>query len=437
MADTSAAVRDFNSVGVIGLGYVGLPLAAEFARAGLRVLGVDTDEGKVRLLSRGESYIRRVDSEDLAELARKGLFEASGDHRRLREVDAVLICVPTPLDEKMEPDLTAVTSTARRLGEVVRPGQLVVLESTTYPGTTEEVLRPILEERSGLSAGRDFFLAYSPEREDPGNPEYTIGNVPKVVGALTEAGLEAASRLYGKVVPSVVRVSSPRAAEAVKMLENTYRAVNIALVNELKGIFELMGVDVWEAVEAAKTKPFGFQAFTPGPGMGGHCIPVDPFYLAWKAAQLGGEARFIELAGKVNVEMPRRVVAKLEGVLASRGAKLRGARVLLLGAAYKRDVDDDRGSPFYEIAGELLERGAEVSYHDPYIPRLKRTRRHDLNLKSVPLTAESLSGADAVVIVTDHTTFDPELIVRGAKLVVDTRNLTASVREGRERIVKA
>jgi UDP-N-acetyl-D-glucosamine dehydrogenase len=432
-------MTDITSVGVVGLGYVGLPLAAAFARAGLKVTGVDLDKTKIERLNAGESYIERVPSSELARLVSEGRFRATTDHAALGGVDAVCICVPTPLGEGHVPDLSAVEGTARRIGEVLKRGQLVVLESTTYPGTTDEVVRPILEEASGLSAASDFHLAFSPEREDPGNNTHSIGTIPKVVGGVTPDATEAAAALYARVAPEVVRVSSARAAEATKMLENTYRAVNIALVNELKGIFEKLGVDVWEVIDAAKTKPFGFHAFYPGPGMGGHCIPVDPFYLWWKARTLGEDARFIELAGRVNVEMPRRVVAKIEGALSRSGRALKGAKVFLLGAAYKPDVDDDRESPFYEIAEGLLERGAEVSYHDPHIPRLKPTRRHDLGLESVELTSGALSAADCVVIVTDHSAFDAGKIVRHAKLVVDTRNATrgVDVDEGRGKIVKA
>ncbi|MHC5054516.1 MAG: nucleotide sugar dehydrogenase [Planctomycetota bacterium] len=432
-------MSDIKSVGVVGLGYVGLPLAAAFARAGLRVTGVDLDESKADRLNAGESYIERVPSLELAKLVGAGSFSATTDHAALGGVDAVCICVPTPLGDGHVPDLSAVEGTARRIGEVLKRGQLVVLESTTYPGTTEEVVRPILEQASGLSAASDFHLAFSPEREDPGNKTHSIGTIPKVVGGVTPEATEAASALYARVAPEVVRVSSARAAEATKMLENTYRAVNIALVNELKGILEKLGVDVWEVIEAAKTKPFGFHAFYPGPGMGGHCIPVDPFYLWWKAREAGEDARFIELAGRVNVEMPRRVVAKVEGALAERGGAIEGATVLLLGAAYKPDVDDDRESPFYEIAEGLIASGAEVSYHDPHIPRLKPTRRHDLGLESVELTPDALSGADCVVIVTNHSAFDAGEIVRHARLVVDTRNATRGVNaeEGREKIVKA
>ncbi|MHC4200824.1 MAG: nucleotide sugar dehydrogenase, partial [Planctomycetota bacterium] len=303
-------MKDIVSAGVVGLGYVGLPLAAAFARAGLKVTGVDTDSAKVERLSRGESYVARVPPEELGLLVEKGAFEPTTDHAKLAAVDAIAICVPTPLGEGHVPDLGAVEETARKVGRVLGAGQLVVLESTTYPGTTDEIVRPILEEASGLSAERDFMLAFSPEREDPGNRTYSIANIPKVVGGVSPEATERAAALYARVAPEIVRVSSARAAEATKMLENTYRAVNIALVNELKGIFEKLGVDIWEVIDAAKTKPFGFHAFYPGPGMGGHCIPVDPFYLWWKARELGADARFIELAGRVNVEMPHRVVER-------------------------------------------------------------------------------------------------------------------------------
>jgi len=430
-------MSDINSVGVVGLGYVGLPLAAAFARAGLEVTGVDLDESKVERLNSGESYIERVPSAELKTLVESGAFRATTDHAALGQADAICICVPTPLAEAHVPDLSAVEGTCRLIGEVLKAGQLVVLESTTYPGTTDEVVRPILEEASGLSAEQDFHLAFSPEREDPGNKTHSIGTIPKVVGGVTPEATRAAAALYSRVAPEVVRVSSARAAEATKMLENTYRAVNIALVNELKGIFEKLDIDIWEVIDAAKTKPFGFHAFHPGPGMGGHCIPVDPFYLWWKARTLGEDARFIELAGRVNVEMPRRVVARIESALSDRGRALKGARVLLLGAAYKPDIDDERESPFYEIASGLIERGAEVSYHDPHIPRLRPTRRHDLGLESVELTPGALSGADCVVIVTDHSAFDPDEIVSHSKLVVDTRNATRGVKDGLEKVVKA
>ena len=432
-----ARVCDIRSAGVVGLGYAGLPLAAALARAGMKVIGVDTNPAKVERLSRGESYIERVRSEELAELVGDGAFEATADHAKLSEVDAIAICVPTPLGQGYEPDLGAVRETARRIGNVLRAGQLVVLESTTYPGTTDEVLRPILEDASGLSAEKDFMLAFSPEREDPGNRTYSVSSIPKVVGGVTPEATAAATALYGKVAPSIVRVSSARVAEATKMLENTYRAVNIALVNELKLVFEKLDVDIWEVIEAAKTKPFGFHAFYPGPGMGGHCIPVDPFYLWWKARAVGVDARFIELAGRVNVEMPLSVVERVDHALGRRGVALKRAKVLLLGAAYKPDIDDDRESPFYGIAEGLVARGAEVSYHDPHIARLHPGRKHSFSLESVELSGKTLSAADCVVVVTDHSAFDAAFIVRHANLVVDTRNLMRDVTDGRQKIVKA
>ena len=430
-------MQEIRSVAVLGLGYVGLPLATAFARAGLKVLGVDTDSSKVERLAGGSSYIERVPDDLLAGLLSDGRFIPTTELARLGEVDAVVICVPTPLKEGNVPDLGAVECTGRAVGAALRPGQLVVLESTTYPGTTDEVLRPILEEESGLSAGGEFLLAYSPEREDPGNAAFDISNVPKVVGGVTPEATDAAASLYSRVAPSIVRVSSARVAEATKMLENTYRAVNIALVNELKGIFEAMDVDIWQVIDAAKTKPFGFHAFTPGPGMGGHCIPVDPFYLSWRAKLLGREARFIELAGRVNVEMPSVVVERIDRELGRRERPMRGSKVLLLGAAYKPDVDDDRESPFYPIANELMLKGAEVSYNDPHVPHVRPNRRYDLVLDSVELTTDALGAADAVVIVTGHSAYDPEFIVRNSQLVVDTRNFTGSVGAGRDRIVKA
>jgi len=431
-------------VGVIGLGYVGLPLVLAFARSGARVLGFDLDESKAARINAGESYIGHIPSAEIAGLVDEGKLAATADFSRLDEPGAIIICVPTPLGEDGGPDLSAVRSTAEAIGKRLRKGQLVVLESTTYPGPTEEVLRPILEELSGLSAKGDFHLAYSPEREDPGDPAHTGGRTPKVVGGATLEATAAAARLYSKVTPDIVRVSSPAAAEATKMLENTYRAVNIALVNELKVVFEKLGLDVWEVIEAAATKPFGFQKFTPGPGWGGHCIPVDPFYLAWRARQAGVESRFIELAGKVNLEMPQRVVARLAEALKARGSELAGAKILLLGVAYKPDVDDCRESPAFVLMGLLGQAGAKISYHDPHVPelpggRLKRLRgeQPESALRSVELTPEVLAGADAVLIVTDHSVFDPEFIVEHARLVVDTRNLTGKVTRGREKIVRA
>ncbi|RUL89386.1 nucleotide sugar dehydrogenase [Tautonia sociabilis] len=423
-------------VAVIGLGYVGLPLVELFSGSGFRVLGLDIDPSKVDRLNRGESYIGHVDSARVSAMRSTGRFEATTDFSRLADADAILICVPTPLGEHREPDLSAVLKTGSAIGRSLREGQLVVLESTTYPGTTRDVLRPQLE-AGGLVASRDFFLAYSPEREDPGNPEHSAGRIPKVVGGLDAASLAIAGELYGAVVPRVVPVSSCEVAEACKILENTYRSVNIALVNELKVLYDRMGIDIWEVIEAAKTKPFGFQAFYPGPGLGGHCIPIDPFYLTWIARKYGQPTRFIELAGEINTSMPAYVIGKVVAALNSRRKPLNGSRVLVLGAAYKKDVDDPRESPAFELLERLQEGGAEVSYHDPLIPTLPPMRHHTIRLSSVALTAETLEAADCVLICTDHSCYDWDWIVRHCSLVVDPRNATRGVSEGRDRIVLA
>jgi UDP-N-acetyl-D-glucosamine dehydrogenase len=423
-------------VAVIGLGYVGLPLVELFAGAGFRVTGFDVDPGKVEALNAGRSYIGHIGPERVRALLDRGRFEATADFTRLGEPDAILVCVPTPLGGHREPDLYAVINTGRAIGAAVRPGQLVVLESTTYPGTTRDVLRPELE-ASGLEAGRDFFLAYSPEREDPGHPEHSAGKVPKVVGGHDPDSARVAEALYATVVPRVVPVSSCEVAEACKILENTYRAVNIALVNELKLVFEAMGVDVWEVIEAAKTKPFGFQAFYPGPGLGGHCIPIDPFYLTWAARGLGLHTRFIELAGEVNTAMPAHVVGRVAAALNDRKKPLHGSKVLVLGAAYKKDVDDPRESPAFELLERLQAAGAEVSYNDPHVPVLPAMRRHAIRLKSRPLTPEVLAAQDCVLVCTDHSAYDWPFVVAHARLVVDTRNATRHVTEHRDRIVPA
>jgi UDP-N-acetyl-D-glucosamine dehydrogenase len=423
-------------VAVVGLGYVGLPLAETFAAQGYPVLGFDIDAEKVRRLNRGESYIGHICPERIEELVASGRFEATADPSRFREADAIIICVPTPLTEAREPDLSYIESTGRTVREFLRPGQLVVLESTTYPGTTEDLLRPILE-GSGLTCGRDFFLAYSPEREDPGNRDFATRNIPKVVGGFDETSRALAVALYEPVVEGVVPVSGTRVAEACKILENTYRAVNIALVNELKGVFAAMGIDVWEVIAAARTKPFGFQPFYPGPGLGGHCIPIDPFYLTWVARKYGVNTRFIELAGEINTAMPRYVVERVAEALNEHGKPVRGSRVCVLGVAYKKDVDDPRESPAFTILEMLQQRGARVSYNDPHIPALPRMRHHSIRLESQPLTPEFLAEQDCVVIVTDHSAYDFEEIVRHSALVVDTRNATAGVEPGRCRIRKA
>jgi UDP-N-acetyl-D-glucosamine dehydrogenase len=422
---------------IVGLGYVGLPLAETFAWAGYPVLGFDIDEDKVAKLRQGRSYIGHIDNERVAELINGGRFDATSDPRRFAEADAVIICVPTPLGEAREPDLSCIVRTAEAIRPHLRPGQLIVLESTTYPGTTEDLLRPILEE-SGLKAGRDFFLAFSPEREDPGNRDFATRNIPKVVGGLDDASRDLAVSLYGPVVDGVVPVSGTRVAEACKILENTYRAVNIALVNELKVVFRAMGIDVWEVIEAAKTKPFGFQAFYPGPGLGGHCIPIDPFYLTWAARRHGLNTRFIELAGEVNTAMPGYVVDRVAEALNEDGKAVKGARVCVLGVAYKKDVDDPRESPAFEILDLLRARGADLTYHDPHVPALPRVRHHaGPHMDSRELTPEFLAGQDCVLIVTDHTAIDYRKLLRHARLVVDTRNATADLPAGPGRVVKA
>ena len=408
-------------VGVVGLGYVGLPLAAGFARAGFPVVGFDIDSAKVSSLAANRSYIAHIPDSILEELHRDRRFVATSEFSRLEEADAILVCVPTPLTPHREPDLSYIESTAKQIALAARPGQLVVLESTTYPGTTEEILLPALES-AGLVIDRDFYLAFSPEREDPNNPDFTLENIPKVVGGVTPRSGELAAMLYGSVVRKVVPVASARVAEAAKLVENIFRSVNIAFVNELKICFDRMGIDVWDVLDAASTKPFGFMRFDPGPGWGGHCIPVDPFYLTWKAREHGVSTRFIELAGEINTRMPEWVVGKLADALNERSRSLKGSKILILGVAYKRNVDDIRESPALEIIEMLRSRGADVAYHDPHVPRLHKTRRHDLTLASTPLTGESVSESDAVVIVTDHDGVDYRTVTDNARLILDTRS---------------
>jgi UDP-N-acetyl-D-glucosamine dehydrogenase len=424
-------------VGVIGLGYVGLPVAWAFAAAGYRVLGFDIDHAKVDRLNRGESYIGHIPADVIQTMRGQG-FEATAEFARLNEADAIIICVPTPLTDDQQPDLSFVIQSVEAVSRALRPGQLIVLESTTYPTTTRTVVLPLLS-KSSLKAGEDFFVAFSPEREDPGNPSHSMTSIPKVVGGLDEASAELASALYGAVVTKVVRVSSLEVAEACKILENTYRAINIALVNELKVLYDKLGIDVWEVIAAAKTKPFGFQAFYPGPGLGGHCIPIDPFYLSWLARQQGMHTRFIELAGEVNTSMPAYVIARLEEALQSRGKAVRGSKVSILGMAYKRDVDDPRESPGFELMELLIKKGAEVTYNDPHIPKLPTMRRYPQlkQLESQPLTSDYMADQDCVLIATDHSAYDYEFIVRHAQLVVDTRNATRNVSQGHEKITKA
>jgi UDP-N-acetyl-D-glucosamine dehydrogenase len=432
------AIRDKSAlVGVIGLGYVGLPLINAFVSAGFRTLGFDVDQRKVDALNAGTSYIRHIDSKVISKWRKGCQFEATAEMARLEEADALLICVPTPLNETRDPDLVFVEKTARAIAAALRPGQLVVLESTTYPTTTRDVVLPILNQ-SGLVAGKDFFLAYSPEREDPGNPDYTAAGIPKVIGGYDAASLELAQLLYSQAILRVIPVSSLEVAEACKILENTYRAVNIALVNELKMLYDRMGIDVWEVIDAAKTKPFGFQAFYPGPGLGGHCIPIDPFYLTWLARKQGLPTRFIELAGEVNSRMPEYVVTRLADFLNDAGKPIKGSRILILGMAYKKDVDDPRESPSFVLLEMLLARGAVVTYNDPHISKLPEMRHHDVpDMSSTELSSKFLASQDCVVIATDHSAYDYEFIVKHSPLIVDTRNATKNIKKGREKIRKA
>ena len=431
IADKSA------TVGVVGLGYVGLPLIRAFVAAGFRTMGFDVDRGKVDRLAAGQSYIEHIPSDWIGRCVEDGTFEPTADMSRLGEPDTLLICVPTPLNETRDPELKYVEDTARYIAKTLRPGQLVVLESTTYPGTTREVLLPILSS-GGLKVGEDFFLAYSPEREDPGNPTFSAEKIPKVVGGIDPESGRLAAMLYAHAVVEVVPVGSCETAEAAKIVENTYRSVNIAMVNELKVMFDRIGIDVWEVIDAAKTKPFGFQAFYPGPGLGGHCIPIDPFYLSWVARRHGLTTRFIELAGEINTSMPLYVIRRLQEALNEFTKPLRGSKVCVLGVAYKKDVDDMRESPSLELIALLLSRGAEVTYNDPHVPALPRVRRHNIgDMESVALTAEFLSEQDCVLIATDHSAYDYDFIVEHAPLVVDTRNATKHVARGREKICKA
>jgi UDP-N-acetyl-D-glucosamine dehydrogenase len=424
-------------VGVIGLGYVGLPLIRAFISAGFRTQGFDLDQAKIDRLLAGRSYIKHIPSEWIFKCVNDGCFEPTCDMRRLGEPDALLICVPTPLNETRDPDLTYIENTARQIAQTLRPGQLIVLESTTYPGTTREIMLPILS-AGGMKAGKDFFLAFSPEREDPGNPKYSAETIPKVVGGIDAASGRLAALLYAQAVVKVVTVSSCEVAEAAKIIENTYRSVNIAMVNELKVLFDRMGIDVWEVIDAAKTKPFGYQAFYPGPGLGGHCIPIDPFYLSWLARRHGLTTQFIELAGQINTSMPRYVVNRLQEALNERGKPLRGSKICVLGAAYKKDVDDPRESPSFELMELLLASGAAITYNDPHIPVLPKMRHYHLPaMTSTPLTPEFLAGLDCVLIATDHSAYDYDFIVAHAPLIIDTRNATRNVVRFRERIRKA
>ncbi|MCG6155230.1 nucleotide sugar dehydrogenase [Rubinisphaera margarita] len=437
-AELKQKIEDKKSIiGVIGLGYVGLPLISAFFNKGFKALGFDVDPAKVDALNAGKSYIKHINSKEVTDWRESGRFEATADASRMAEADVLLICVPTPLSDSRDPDLAYVEQTTESIAKTLRKGQLIILESTTYPTTTRDVMLPILE-KSGLKAGDDFYLAYSPEREDPGNPDFTAAGIPKVVGGYDPTSLDLATTLYSQAIVKVVPVSSCEVAEACKILENTYRAVNIALVNELKTLFDRMGIDVWEVINAAKTKPFGFQAFYPGPGLGGHCIPIDPFYLTWLARKQGLTTRFIELAGEVNSRMPEYVITRLAEFLNENGKPIKGSKILLLGVAYKKDVDDPRESPSFVLMEELLRRGADLSYNDPHVPKLPKMRHHDLPaMESLELTPESLQEQDCVLIATDHSAYDYEFIVKHARMVLDTRNATVNVASEREKIYKA
>jgi UDP-N-acetyl-D-glucosamine dehydrogenase len=424
------------TVGVVGLGYVGLPLVKALHEADFRVIGYDADAGKIEKLSRGESYISHLGDDLASALVASGRFEPTANAQRLADADAILLCVPTPLGPHREPDLSFVLDSTRMVARVLRRGQLVVLESTTYPGTTREEMLPILA-GTGLEVGRDFFLAYSPEREDPGHANHSIGSVPKLVGGVDDVSTDLAVTLYGHLALQVHRVSGAEVAEAAKLLENIYRAVNIALVNELKVLLAEMKIDIWEVIAAASTKPFGYAPFYPGPGLGGHCIPIDPFYLTWKAKSLGRNTKFIELAGEINAHMPSYVVARVSAALNERSRALRGAKVLLIGIAYKPDIADIRESPAAEIIELLWHSGAEVAYHDPHVPRFPPMRDHHIDLASVELTPESIKQHDCVLVVTDHTSVDYALLGREASLIVDTRNAMAQVESPKAVIVKA
>ena len=415
-------------IGIIGLGYVGLPLVIQFAKAGAQVLGIDVDQEKVDVLNKGESYIKHIPASEVQAQLDAGQFKATTDYARVQELDAVLICVPTPLDDNREPDLSYILNTGRAIAPHLPMGIVVSLESTTYPGTTEDELCPILEQGSGMAAGTGFYLAYSPEREDPGNPDSQVAKIPKVIGGYTPACLEKAKAVYNIAIETLVPVSSCRAAEATKLTENVFRSVNIALVNELKIIYQKMGIDIWEVIEAAKTKPFGYMPFYPGPGLGGHCIPIDPFYLSWKAKQYGMEAHFIELAGEVNTSMPDYVIERLEGALRAQGKTIEESKVLLVGLAYKPNVDDTRESPGYVLIENLEAKGSVVDYHDPHVPVIPPSRKYSrfAGRKSIPWTAKAMSQYDAAIIATAHSVVKHVELSNWIPCIVDTRNAMAS-----------
>jgi UDP-N-acetyl-D-glucosamine dehydrogenase len=417
------------TIAIVGLGYVGLPLSLQFARSGVSVLGLDIDSAKVEALNKGQSFIKHIESTAIADQLKAKRFSASTNFSRVREAEAVIICVPTPLNKNREPDISYILDTGKAIAPHLAKGMLVVLESTTYPGTTDEDLRAVLEQGSKLVAGVDFHLAFSPEREDPGNPNSKVASIPKVVGGYTPICLAKAVTLYSKAIKTIVPVSSCRAAEATKLFENIFRGVNIALVNELKIVYSAMGIDVWEVINAAKTKPFGFMAFYPGPGLGGHCIPIDPFYLTWKAREYGQHTKFIELAGEVNTAMPHYVVERVIEALNTRRKPLNGSKILVLGLAYKPNVDDERESPSYELMNLLSARGAEVAYHDPYVPVIKPTREHShwSGTKSVDWNRETISGFDLVLLATNHACVNYHELADWSPCIVDTRNALATV----------
>ena len=432
---------EINTIAIVGLGYVGLPLGLQFARSGVTVLGLDIDPAKVNSLNAGRSYIRHISSASVREQVAAGRFSASADFARVREVEAVIICVPTPLNKNREPDISYIVNTGKAIAPHLRRNKseignrkseipLVVLESTTYPGTTEDELRTVLEAGSGLKAGKDFHLAFSPEREDPGNPDSRVADIPKVVGGYTPECLKRAVALYRKAVKTIVPVSSCRAAEATKILENTFRSVNIALVNELKVVYDAMGIDIWEIIEAAKTKPFGYMPFYPGPGLGGHCIPIDPFYLTWKAREFGQNTRFIELAGEINTAMPQYVINRVAEALNAQQKALNGSKILVLGLAYKPNVDDDRESPSYHLLDLLKERGVRVAYYDPHIPVIRPSREHShwAGTKSVAWNRKTISQFDAVLVATHHDAVNYQELADWARCIIDTRNVTQRVK---------
>ena len=423
-------------VGIVGMGYVGLPLAREFVARGAKVIGFDINEANVKKINSGQSPLKHIPSEDISNMVKSGRFKTTTNMKLMSKPDALIICVPTPLTKNREPDMTYIVVTCETISKYLCKGQLVVLESTTYPGTTREVMKPILE-KSGLKAGKDFYLAFSPEREDPGNKNFRTATIPKVVGGYDKKSLQVALDIYKYAIDKTIPVSSCDVAESAKILENTYRCVNIAMVNELKQLFDRMGIDVWEVINAAGTKPFGFQKFYPGPGLGGHCIPIDPFYLTWRARQFGMPTKFIELAGEINTAMPHYVVARTLEAMNERKKSLKGSKVLVLGLAYKKDIDDVRESPSIELIEILKEKGAKVDYNDPYIPHTHKMREHNLKMRSKPLNAKMLKGYDIVLISTDHSCYDYNMIVKNSKMVVDSRNATANVKSGRKKIVKA